>query len=170
MVVTPPKQTVPTLSKVTNPKPKLRPTLKPKTKSQSTTPKSTTPNTTSEQTTEPVQIGGGDHKEDSSFIEGARFPNFDSFKQSFDIWCRENYHPMKIRDSKKNNDVKSVATHKYKSVMYSCKHYGKILQCPFHIKSSNIFPFFIVCMFMFVCLCMKVYVYLYISVYISVQK
>ena len=34
---------------------------------------------------------------------------------------------MKIRDSKKNNDVKSVATHKYKSVMYSCKHYGKII-------------------------------------------
>ena len=37
---------------------------------------------------------------------------------------------MKIRDSKKNNDVKSVATHKYKSVMYSCrgkdKHKGKI--------------------------------------------
>ena len=40
---------------------------------------------------------------------------------------KKNNDVKSVRDSKKNNDVKSVATHKYKSFMYSCKHYGKIL-------------------------------------------
>ena len=54
---------------------------------------------------EPITEGGGDYVEDSSFSEGSRFSNFDSFKQSFDIWCKKHYHPMKIRNSKKNDDV-----------------------------------------------------------------
>ena len=32
---------------------------------------------------------------------------------------------MKIRNSKKNDDVNTVASHKYKFIMYACKHYYK---------------------------------------------
>ena len=78
----------------------------------------------------PIMEGGGNYVEDSSFSEVCRFSNFDSFKQSFDIWCKKHYHPMKIRNSQKSDNVNTEATNKVgmhvfhinEIVMYACKH------------------------------------------------